>query len=74
LTGSTGTFQVIAPTVGGLFTAVTVSDTVAAAESTVPSFTLNVKLSAPTYPAADVYVTFGAVPVKVPCAGAATIE
>ena len=47
LTGSTGTFQVIAPTVGGLFTAVTVIETVAAAEVSAASLTVKVKLSGP---------------------------
>ena len=33
---------------------------------------MNVKLSEPKYPAAGVYVRFGAVPLSVPCVGAVT--
>ena len=57
---------------GAWFTCTTVRLTVAAAESTVPSFALNVKLSGPLYPAAGVYVRFGATPLSVPCVGAVT--
>src|SRR5207302_9723890 len=57
---------------GAWLTCTTVMLTVAAAESTVPSFALNVKLSGPKYPAAGVYVTVGATPLSVPCAGAVT--
>lgn len=50
-------------------TFVTLRLTVAASLSTTLSFTLNWKLSGPLYPAAEVYVRFGAVPVRVPWVG-----
>ena len=46
---------------------------VAKAESRAPSFTLNVKLSAPVNPALGVYLIAGAIPVSVPFAGWVTI-
>ena len=46
-TGSTEVFQLMAPTVGARFPALIVIVTVAMLESTLPSFALNVKLSAP---------------------------
>src|SRR5437899_10492325 len=58
---------------GAWLTCITVRLTVAAAESTVPSLALKVKLSGPKYPAAGVYVTFGATPLNVPCVGATTM-
>ena len=41
---------------------------VAGADVAVPSVTVNVNESGPEYPAAGVYVRFGAVPDSVPCA------
>jgi hypothetical protein len=51
------------------FTGVTVIETVAGAESTVPSLTVKVKLSGPLKFAAGVYIRFGASPDYVPWAG-----
>src|SRR5947207_2455421 len=47
-------------------------DTVAIGESTVPSLTLNVKLSAPVALRLGVYVKLGAVPDKTPLVGDTT--
>jgi len=49
--------------------AVTVIDTVAGADDTVPSFTVNVNESAPEYPADGAYVRFAPLPESVPCEG-----
>ena len=54
---------------GASFTAVILIDTVATAESTVPSFTLKVNESVPLAFAFGVYVRFGAVPLSTPFVG-----
>ena len=55
---------------GGAFTTIDIVATLLSA----PLFALNVKVSVPEKPAFGVYVKFGAVPVNVPLAGAATTE
>ena len=47
-------------------------DTVATAESSVPSFTLKVNESPPVAFAVGVYTKFGAVPLKAPLVGPVT--
>ena len=69
---SSNTVLISLTATGASFTAETVIDTVAAAESTVPSLTLKVKESEPLKLSAGVYVRFGAVPDKVPFAGCVT--
>ena len=54
------------------FNALTVMATVATAESSEPSFTLKVKLSAPVKPALGVYNRLAPTPESVPLAGGAT--
>jgi hypothetical protein len=54
---------------GGSFTAVTVIVTVAGAEVSEPSLTVNVKLSGPLKLRLGVYVTLGALPVSDPLEG-----
>ena len=54
---------------GASLTEVIVIETVAGAESTVPSLTLKVKLAAPVKLAVGVKVRFGAVPLSVPFTG-----
>ena len=44
-------------------------ETMAMLLSTIPSLALKVKLSEPLKPATGVYVKFGVVPDKAPCAG-----
>ena len=58
---------------GASLTGVTVMETGAGAESTVPSLTVKVKLSVPFEFVAGVYDKFCAVPLSVPFVGSATM-